>query len=315
MPETAFSPKSLAWANLSRRPFRAAGLAAIVALFTFILFGGLVLNQNLSRGLDSLSGRLGADLLIVPYGYEKETQAALLRGEPSTFYLKAGLLDKVRQAPGVRAATPQFFLASLAASCCTAKVQIIGFDPDSDFLVRPWTESRRAELGRGRVVAGSRIITEVGGEVSFFGVTYTVAAKMEPTGMGFDTSVFMPLDDVYALMKNSGLAEGDLEQVDGFISSIAVKTDPAYQIREVGNELMRLYAIDYNLDLVLTKNLISDLSVRLKSLSAIVWVLAAILWVLALLIMSLVFSTALNERKRELSLLRILGAPVPGWAA
>lgn len=308
MAERSFNPRTMAWNNLGRRPFRTAGLAGIVALFTFIVFGGMVINTNLSRGLDSLAGRLGADLLIVPYGYEKETQAALLRGEPSTFYLKSDLLDKVRQAPGVAKATPQFFLASLSASCCTAKVQIIGYDPETDFLVHPWTKTSRAQLEKGQVVVGSRIIAPAGGEVTFFNVNYTVATKMEPTGMGFDTSVFMSLDDVYDLMKSAGLAEGDVEKVDTFISSIAVKTDPAYSIRDVGNELMRLYSIDYNLDLVTTKNMISDISLRLKSLSPFIWALAAILWVLALIIMSIVFSTTLNERKRELSLLRILGA-------
>jgi len=308
MSDQAFSPAALAWANLRRRPFRSAGLTGMVALFSFILFGGTILNENLSRGLDSLAGRLGADLLIVPYGYEKETQSALLRGEPSTFYMKADLLDKVRGAPGVVQASPQFFLASLAAGCCTAKVQIIGYDPESDFLIRPWTRENLSTLEKGQVVVGSRIIPEVGGEVLLYGVTYKVAAKMDPTGMGFDTSVFMTLGDVYDLMAKSGLAEGDLTQINGFISSIAVRTDPEIPPRDVGNELMRRHAIDYSLDLVLTKNMLSDISVRLKNISALVWVLAGLLWLLALIIMSIVFTTTLGERKREFSLLRVLGA-------
>ncbi|MDR1045899.1 MAG: ABC transporter permease [Candidatus Adiutrix sp.] len=312
MTERAFTPGVLARANLRRRPFRSAGLAGLVALFTFVLFGGTILNENLSRGLDSLAGRLGADLLIVPYGYEKETQAALLRGEPSTFYLKADLLDKVRGAPGVVQASPQFFLASLNASCCTAQVQIIGYDPESDFLIRPWTRGNLAALEKGQVVVGSRIIPAVGEELTLFGVGFAVAAKMEATGMGFDTSVFMSLDDVYELMVKGGLAEGDLSQINAFISSIALKTSPDFAPRDVGNELMRRHALDYNLDLVLTKNLLSDISVSLKNFSSFIWVLAAFLWLLAMIVMSVVFSVALNERQREFSLLRILGA-TRGW--
>jgi putative ABC transport system permease protein len=308
MPEAAFTLRRLAWNNLARRPYRSASLAGMVALFAFTLFAGTILNENLGRGLNSLAERLGADLLVVPHGYDKEAQAALLRGEPSTFYMKAELLDKVRRLPGVLQASPQFFLASLDAACCSSKVQIIGYDPASDFLVRPWTRENRGALKSGQIVVGSRIITEVGGEVTLFGTAFTIAGKMEPTGMGFDTSVFMTLDDVYGLMRKAGLAEGDPDEANRFISSIAIKTGPEYSPKDVGNELMRRHALDYQLDLVLTKNLVSDIAGRLKSVSSLTWTLAAVFWMLALVVMAIVFSSTLNERKRELSIFRILGA-------
>jgi putative ABC transport system permease protein len=308
MPETAFTLRHLAWNNLQRRPYRTASLAGMVALFAFTLFAGTILNENLGRGLDSLAERLGADLLIVPYGYDSQTQAALLRGEPSTFYMKADLLDKVRGQSGVLQASPQFFLASLDAGCCSSKVQIIGYDPATDFLVRPWTRENLGALQSGRIVVGSSIITEVGGEVTLFDTDFTIAAKMEPTGMGFDTSVFMILDDVYGLMRKAGLAEGDPDVADQFISAIAVKTGPEYSAKAIGNELMRRHAIDYKLDLVLTKSLVSDIAGRLESVSSLTWTLAAVFWLLALLIMAIVFSSTLNERKRELSIFRVLGA-------
>ena len=34
--------------------------------------------------------------MIIPYGYEKQLQSALLRGEPSTFYLDQQLEKKIR---------------------------------------------------------------------------------------------------------------------------------------------------------------------------------------------------------------------------
>jgi putative ABC transport system permease protein len=308
MTDTAFTLRHLAWNNLKRRPYRSASLAGMVALFAFTLFAGTILNENLSRGLDSLAERLGADLLVVPHGYDKEAQAVLLRGEPSTFSMKAELLDTVRRHPGVLQASPQFFLASLDASCCTAKVQIIGYDPESDFLVRPWALGNRGALKSGQIVAGSRIVTEAGGEVTLFDTPFTIAAKMEPTGMGFDTSIFMILDDIYDLARKAGLAEGDVNEVHRFVSSIAVKTAPGVSPKDVGNELMRRYAIDYDLDLVLTKNLVSDIAGRLKSVSSLTWTLAAVFWMFALVIMTLVFSSILIERKRELSIFRILGA-------
>ena len=113
----------LARENLKRRKYRAVCLIVLVALCSFTIFAGGVFNVKLRNGLETLSGRLGADLLVVPYGYEKDMQAALLRGEPSTFYLKADLAGRLAGLPGVVAASPQLFMASLSAGCCTVKVR------------------------------------------------------------------------------------------------------------------------------------------------------------------------------------------------
>lgn len=71
--------------------------------------------------------------MIIPYGYEKQLQSAPLRGEPSTFYLDQQLEEKIRSFPGVGNVSSQIFIASLQAACCSLPVQLIGFEPQSDF--------------------------------------------------------------------------------------------------------------------------------------------------------------------------------------
>ena len=137
------TPLALAWANLRRRPARAGSLCFLVALFAFALLAAALVNAWLRAGLSGLSGRMGADILIVPYGYEKKLEGALLRGEPSAFYTKAELADKIRAHDFVAAASPQLFLTSLSTGCCSVKVQLVGFDPATDFSVGPWLRSRR----------------------------------------------------------------------------------------------------------------------------------------------------------------------------
>ena len=168
MTEKALSRPRLAWENLRRKPYRSLGLASLVGLFAAVLFGGSIVNGNLSQGLQSLSSRLGADLLVVPRGYELATQGALLRGEPSTFYMKKEVLDKIRQMPNVSAATPQFFLATLDSACCAEEVQIIGYDPDSDFLLKPWMTDQVLQLREGEIIVGSKIISLLGENIFFF---------------------------------------------------------------------------------------------------------------------------------------------------
>ncbi|MDR2055757.1 MAG: ABC transporter permease [Desulfovibrio sp.] len=317
MADKAFTPHRLALQNLRRKPYRNLGLAALVGIFSAVLFGGSILNSQLGKGLESLSERLGADVLIVPYGYKRVATAALLRGEPSTYYMRKEVLDSIRALPGIAALTPQFFLASLSDSCCSEHVQIMGFDPESDFLIRPWMQNIIAQLGDDEIVVGSKIITSVGDRLFFFGKTYRVAAKMAPTGMGLDTSVFMPLETLYTLIRGNPylpkLLENPhflqkLDPPEAYISSVAVKVNPEASPRAVGNAIMLACAAEYNLDQVVAENIVAETARRLHGLSASVYWVATGIWLLAVLVISLVFSVSASERKHEMSLYRLLGA-------
>lgn len=309
MSDSPLTTRAIALANLKRKPFRAWSLAVIVALLAFTLFGGSILNANLREGLAGLSGRMGADILIVPYGYEKNLQAAILRGEPSQFYIKADVTDKIRSEHYIAAASPQLFLASLSAGCCTAKVQLVGFDQETDFSVKPWMQQKlRRPLQDNEVVVGSMIIPDAGEQVRFFGKTYTIATKMDRTGMGFDTSVFMTLNAAHTLMREGGMVTGDVDAVREYISSVVVKVHEGFDVKEAANALMRKHAIEYNLDMVVAANMLSSIAASMKNISLVLLGLACVLWLIALIALFTVFSSGQNERKREMGILRILGA-------
>lgn len=301
--------RAVALANLRRKPVRAWSLAIIVALFAFTLFGGSILNANVREGLAALSGRMGADILIVPHGYEKKLQAAILRGEPSQFYIKAEITDKIRSAHYIAAASPQLFLASLSAGCCTAKVQLVGFDQATDFSVKPWMQRKlQRPLRDDEVVAGSMLIPGPGEQVRFFGKQYTIAAKMDRTGTGFDTSVFMTVDAAHTLMREARLVTGDVDAASDYISSVMVKVREGFDVKEAANALMRDYAVDYNLDMVIAAAMLSSIAASMKNISFVLLGLACVLWLVATTVLFTVFSSGQNERKREMSILRMLGA-------
>ncbi|WP_294964237.1 ABC transporter permease [uncultured Gilliamella sp.] len=309
MQEKTITIANLAWRNVQRRPFRSCCLIIIIMLFSATLFGGSVLMKNLSLGISGMADRLGADILIVPHGYEKNLEVALLRGEPSSFYLKVDLIDKIKDIQGIDAISPQLFIASLNAGCCSTKVQLIGFDQHSDFVIKPWLQSQLSTpLTDNEVVVGAKISSQVGDEIKFFNHPFKIAAKMDSTGMGFDTSVFMTLQAARTLMQEAKLVEGDVDHFANYVSSVFIKVNPDYQPKDIVNQIMPKYAIDYNIDFVMTKGMISNISKWLNSFSTIVYSLSAIFWVLAIIVIFIIFSSMLNERKREISLLRILGA-------
>ena len=117
---------SLAMENIRQRKTRSTCMILLVALFSIIVYMGSMFSLSLSKGLESLSDRLGADVIVVPAGYKAEIESVLLKGEPSTFYLPADTMDKLKKFDEIEKMTAQTYVATLSASCCSYPVQIIG---------------------------------------------------------------------------------------------------------------------------------------------------------------------------------------------
>ena len=120
--------------NLKRKPFRTAALTIVVAMLTVAFYGGSLLSMNLEAGLNSMQERMGADLMVTPQNTKNEAEALLTNGSASTFYFTNEITDEVAKADGIDEITEQTYISSLAAACCDEKVQIIGFNPDTDFV-------------------------------------------------------------------------------------------------------------------------------------------------------------------------------------
>lgn len=299
--------------NLRRKPFRTAILAAVVALFSFTLYCGTTISQGVGGGTRMMAERLGADVLFVPYGYESKVQNSLLRGEPSSFFMSSRFASDLRKEKGVDKVTTQLFIATLKAACCTLPVQLIGIDPQTDFVVRPWMASAiNRPLSESEVVVGNKIAGEVGDAIQLFGKEFIIAARLDPTGMGFDTSVFLDIDRARRLLLLSELGPR-LDLPEGldrntFVSSTLIKAAPSVDIKELVNAASQKYAILYNLDFVVVAGMVSDIAAKLHIFSGFFYGFSALLWGIAVIILALVFSAVIHERKKEFGLLRVIGA-------
>lgn len=297
----------LVFCNLKRRPFRTAALAVLVSILSFVLFSGSLISLSLKNGTDGLSKRLGADILVVPKGYEQKTENVLLRGDPSTFYMDAAWTEKIAAAKGVRAASPQLFVASLNADCCSTKVQIIGFDQKTDFTVEPWIKSALpGALSIDEVVVGADVAGKVGGKLRFFDRDYVIAAKMDSTGTGFDTSVFMSFEAAERA-KSDYAAKSGRELPKNAVSSVTVLLEDGYSAGDVAENISGI-SDENKISLIVSQKIMSSVSGNLRATVRFVTALAALLWVLSVLVLGIVFSAVLNERKREFGILRSLGA-------
>jgi putative ABC transport system permease protein len=250
--------------------------------------------------------------MVVPAGASEKAQSILLRGAVSYFYFDAEIVDRVAGTEGIACASPQFFLTSLAEGCCDAMVQLIAYDPETDFVIRPWmAEKYSKSVEDGQIVTGSRINIRADGTIKLLGHNYPVAARLSKSASGLDTSVFMTMNTMRLLIGRARaegydfLADQEREMIRGAVSVILAKTDsdapPARLAQTIGRE-------NAGVDVVVSQGIFSGISKALGGLTAYIHLFSIVLWVLAFVVLSAVFSSSVHERKKEFAVLRILGA-------
>ena len=307
MKATRLTTAALSFANIRRKPMRTIGLAIIVAIFAFAVFCGTMLTQSLKTGIESMSGRIGADLMVVPRGSDADLQNSLLRSEPGTFYLEDNILGEISSIEGVEKASPQLFIASLNAACCTVPVQLIGYDPDTDFTISPWmVNALNGPLQFGDVVVGSLVLAEPGDEVIFYGQPFQVAAKLDETGMGFDSSIFMTTDTAQHMIDLSGeKAVHPAGSGKGLVSSVLIRLDEDADAQAVADDIIDRFP---HTDVVVSDHFMRSISNELSNTSNLTFAITLLLWIVAVLVLLFVFSITFNERKKEFALMAALGA-------
>lgn len=300
--------KFIAKENIGKNPIRSLSLILIVSIFVTFLFSGSLISYGLANGIKSLSNRLGADIIIVPQGYKANIESVLLKGEPSEFYLPDGTLEKIKNIDGVEEITPQLYVATLSADCCSYPVQIVGIDFETDFLIKSWLQN---SLGRnlkdGEVIVGSHISGEKNDKIKFFDEDLTIVGKLEQTGMGFDATVFVNLSTANKLAKASERIQKNGASVGNKISTILIKINPNYNSVEVANKIIEKHGGE-GIFAMFSKKFVNDISSNLKFISTYMYIIILIIWFISVVLLAFIFSMIVNERKREFGILRVIGA-------
>ena len=300
----------LAWKNISGNTFRSVVVSLCALLVAaFVLFTTLVM-RGAETSLRLAISRLGADIVVVPEGSEAKIESALLMGIPAKFWMPEDNLEKIASLPGVEAVSPQLYLATLTgASCCSVSdMFMIAYDPGSDFTVTPWLKQELGgNLRLGEVVGGSFIsATEGSQNISVYGYLVTLKSNLEPTGTGLDQSMFLTFDTAYDIAsKSQTQAESPLIIPEDSISAALVKVEPGTDPNAVAVEIMRSIP---DVTPIQSSNLFLSYRKQMNGLLSSIMVILAVTWVLSVAFIGLVFSMAANERRKELGVLRALGA-------
>ncbi|MBR1896699.1 MAG: FtsX-like permease family protein [Pyramidobacter sp.] len=300
---------ALARRNIGRRPWRSFCLVTAVVLFSFVLFTGTVLSFSLSRGARSAADRLGADVMVVPAGFDPHIDSVILAGKPSMFFLPHDILDRLKTIEGIERMSPQTFLATVRASCCSYPLQIIGIDEETDFLVRPWLSGTMDRpLRDGELIVGYRVSGEAGEKLHFFGLDLPIASRLDQTGMGFDAMVFVTRKTAADLAKAAeNIFQHPLSKDGSLISTVMLRLRPGVDSTAVAREINRKMSDD-DVYALFSKKFVSAIGSSLALVSWMIRGATVLIWALAVLVIALLFALTVNERRSEMGVLRALGA-------
>ena len=320
--EKTINTKYLAFSNLKRKPYRSSALVFVIALTSAVLLGCFILTASLKGGIYGIQSQIGADLMIVPEGYESKVESVLLYGTPNYFYMDNDIEKIVSSIPGVEKVSSQVYLASVSESCCDFPIQIIGFDPDSDFIVKNWAKKRFDERKLGTDISKGEEIVFAGANVNieknsvrFFGQTHKVVSRLSKSGSGMDNVIYTDINTLQNIVQDARskgfgfIAGDDVEKKSSVIFvklSDGAKSDAV--TLKIQNAVAEAAGANQNIQIIRSESFVSTLMQRLSSILVFLYAISILVSVISFTTLAVVFSLSLNERLKEFSILRVLGA-------
>lgn len=287
-------------------------LTAMIAIAT--LFTSSFFLNSMKRGLEVGINRLGADVIVVPAEVSAGLGPTFLMGAPSNFYLNISTYEEVTSNPHIIKATYHLYFQTIPLeikACCTfGNLKVIGFDPETDFVVKVWMKP--FESGKSTdedyLVVGSAIPVSslTGYQFNLFGEPYIVRGQLEPTGIGYiDSTIFIPMSLARKIINYELFQELAGRTFTGEeISAILIKVDKSENINKVMLEVDKIAGVKA----VAMPTLTTSVAGILRSIETSVWPFVILVLVMSVVGITVVFLLSAYVRRREIGILRAIGA-------
>ncbi|HEY4168859.1 MAG TPA: ABC transporter permease [Reyranella sp.] len=303
----------LAAQNLGRRRLRALLLGLSVALAVGVGVAGLVAGRALSEGIAASFSRMGADLVVVPRSTLVNITASLLTVQPTDEMLDVAVVPRIAGIDGVARAAPQ---RQVKVAIEGRSFNLIAFDPATDFTIQTWARDERpASMGVTELLAGARVPGKTGETLSVCRRPMDIHGRLARTGVGpVDDSYFVTFDglDFLAALcrQDTELNKGEHaamclpDYTPGKVSAVLLQLAPNARAEQVKFAISQIAGVK----VVEGNALLTSSRQALRSLLVGVAVFAAAGALAILILVSLLFSAIVQERLREIGLLRAMGA-------
>ena len=308
-------------AGLRNKPGRNLATLFCFAFIAANIFLGQFLIAGAAGGVDRGVTRMGADHLVVPAQYMvflrgqgPDNTMAIIIAEPSNYRIKANIMQKIGNGTGVSAMSPQLYVSTLnLVELSPAPIDIYGFDPETDFTIQPWLQKPlNNPLKPGDVIVGSGIEGKVASRISVADKTYTIAGRLDPTRSSIDHTIFLRLDDAYALAATKGIVAPSAPQiVPGDVNAILIRDAPKEDRNVVTTRIKRVFSSspEYKYMSVIGRHFTLDpMAEDIRAIPGLLNVISAFVVIIALPLIALIAAMVAHERQREIGLLKSMGA-------
>jgi len=293
----------IAWKTVTRKIFRNIVLAMAVSLLVSLLVFALLFNRAVNDDIEAASRKLGADIVMVPAEAMEMAEEFILESKKKGFYMDKEIYEKVKSMPEIKAATYQIYLETLEAGCCSIVAgQVVAFDPETDFVISPWFSKPPPPLKNGEVYIGSYVYEYLGliKTATLFNHKVKVVGDLNETGTGLDHGLFMRVKDL-----NNISSDVAGKYRPGEISIIFLKLKEGMDQLAFINKLAILFP---NIGTMTRGTIGADVRTTLKDITRVFSITIAISSLLAILLAWSTFTALANERRREVGILRAIGA-------
>jgi putative ABC transport system permease protein len=161
------------------------------------------------------------------------------------------------------------------------------------------------QLPLGQAVAGANLTWQVGEKANLLGYNFTVSNRLEPTGTEVDQTVFMSYETAREFFQVSGFDSGfDPSYIPNRASGILVRVDQSSQTEVVFDRVLQ------NVPRTRLLRSTDMLQAQRGQLVGLLWTgiwLLALVTLLSMVIVGLLFSITVNERRQELGVLKAIG--------
>jgi putative ABC transport system permease protein len=223
-------------------------------------------------------------------------------------------MEKIGKIPGVSAMSPQLYVSTLdLPELSPAPVDIYGIDQETDFTIQPWLQKPLDNpLKLGEVMVGHEVAGDVSTRISVGGQTYTIAGRLDPTQSSIDSTIFLRLDDAYALAATKGIVPPSAPRIaPGDVNAVLIRDSPGEDLDIVGTRIKRIFSssTEYKYVSVIGRHFTLDpVAEDIQAIPALLNLISAFVVIIALPLIALISAMVAHERQREIGLLKAMGA-------
>ena len=123
--------------------------------------------------------RLGADIVVYPTAalQKIDKDDLTMLGTPVECYRERSMLSRMSSNEDIESVSYQIYIADTAAD--GKRTWIVGYEPQTDFVIAPWLEEGADAAPGAGVVAGSDVDDGGSGTVALFGRSWPVTASLD----------------------------------------------------------------------------------------------------------------------------------------